>query len=498
MTEVGDIKKAFRSRGLCVVIPTYNNVGTIRDVVVAVEDYCADIIVVNDGSTDGTGEVLRKLPGIAVINSTPNRGKGHALKAGFRKALELGFTYAVTMDADGQHYASELPHFLAANQAHPRSLIIGSRNLKGKDRPGKSKFANEFSNFWFMVQTFHRLDDTQTGFRLYPLKRMGFFRHITARYEAELELLVFASWNGVPIVPIPIEVYYPPRNERVSHFRPVADFMRISILNTLLCVLAVVYGLPRCLLRHGTRVLRTTYSGIFFAAYTMFVATPFVWLAKCSRRDINSRLFCIHRLIWHFARFVIFKHGIPGCKFRQDIKENPDFDHPKIVVCNHQSHLDLMCLLTLSPRLVFLTNSRIWHNSIYGYLIRQAGYSSVAEGIDQLMPHLKAMVQRGYSIAIFPEGTRSADGTIGRFHQGAFYIAQQLGLDILPIMLYGTGQALPKGRHLLKKGLLYMNVNSTLKQKELQQHGNCRQQAAWLRQQYARHYRVLCDHMDQE
>ena len=107
------------------------------------------------------------------------------------------------------------------------------------------------------MQTFHHLPDTQTGFRLYPLKKLYGYQLITSRYEAELELLVFASWNGVAIHSIPVNVYYPPKEERVSHFRPGLDFTRISILNTCLCFLAIIYGLPAFLLRTIAKAIRT-------------------------------------------------------------------------------------------------------------------------------------------------------------------------------------------------------------------------------------------------
>ena len=156
---------------------------------------------------------------------------------GFRKALEMGFSYAITLDGDGQHYPEDIPLFLKANQEHPQSLIIGSRQLEGVDRSKGSSFANKFSNFWFYVQTGRALPDTQTGYRLYPLHRLHGLSLLTSRYEAELELLVFASWHGVKLVPIPVQVYYPPRNERVSHFRPGKDFCTYSVLNTILCFL---------------------------------------------------------------------------------------------------------------------------------------------------------------------------------------------------------------------------------------------------------------------
>ena len=232
--DIPTVRQTLHDRGICVLIPTYNNIGSIRAVVEDAQLYCADVIVVDDGSTDGTTELLQTIKGITLVAYRQNHGKGYALKTGFRAALQAGFSYAITMDADGQHLAKDIPAFLHANQQWPGSLIVGSRRLEGKERSGGSKFANSFSNFWFAVQTFHVLDDTQTGFRLYPLKKLKGLRWLTSRYEAELELLVFASWHGVKIRSIPVDVYYPPREERVSHFRPAIDFTRISILNILL------------------------------------------------------------------------------------------------------------------------------------------------------------------------------------------------------------------------------------------------------------------------
>ena len=114
--------------------------------------------------------------------------------------------------------------------------------------PGGNTFANRFSNFWFKVQTGKRLSDTQCGFRLYQLRKLGSMALLTSRYEAELELLVSQCWKGVDIQEIPIQVYYPPQSQRITHFRPFWDFLRITILNIVLCFLALIYGYPRKLI----------------------------------------------------------------------------------------------------------------------------------------------------------------------------------------------------------------------------------------------------------
>lgn len=225
----------------CVIVPTYNNGSSIEQVVTDILRHTRNVIVVDDGSTDNTAQILRKM-GVSTVTHPHNMGKGAALKTGFRKALEDGFTHAVTIDADGQHFAKDIPLFTEAMERNPGALIVGCRNLSEKNMPQKNSFANRFSNFWFTVQTGIRLPDTQTGYRLYPLASMRRAGFITSRYEAELELLVFAAWHGIRLIPVKIDVYYPVR--RISHFRPVYDFLRISLLNILLCFLAAVYGYP--------------------------------------------------------------------------------------------------------------------------------------------------------------------------------------------------------------------------------------------------------------
>lgn len=246
MNDRADITRdTLRRLKACVVIPTYNNAGTLGGVVAGVARYADNIIVVNDGSSDNTAELLANLPEQPVtVDYSKNRGKGYALKRGFMKAKEMGFRYAVTIDSDGQHYPDDLPLFAETATLHPDTLVTGCRGLDHDNMPGKSKFANRFANFWFWAQTGVRLSDTQTGYRLYPLNRLHGLRLLSSRYEAELELLVFAVWHGVDVLEIPVKVYYPPKEERVSHFRPATDFARISLLNTILCVAAAFYGFP--------------------------------------------------------------------------------------------------------------------------------------------------------------------------------------------------------------------------------------------------------------
>ena len=493
--DVSSVRTSFRNRSICVIIPTYNNVGTIGCVVSEAQRYCDDVIVVDDGSDDGTTEVLRAIEGIELVHYDHNRGKGHALKVGFMTALHKGFAYAITMDADGQHKASDLPAFLEANKRWPGSLILGQRSNCSEWQNKGSRFANRFSNFWFCVQTFHFIPDTQTGFRLYPLKKLYGYRLITSRYEAELELIVFASWHGVKLYSIPVSVYYPPASERVSHFRPGLDFARISVLNTVLCILALVYGLPLWLWRKTAKVLRTVATAAFLLFPLVFVFTPMVWCYVHLGRMTEHKRCKLHLLIYHVLRFAALKTGIPGARFRYVANETVDFSKPLVIVCNHQSHLDLVYLLTLTPRIIFLTNNWAWHNPLYGFIIRHAEYFPITMGIDELMPHFRSLVSRGYSIALFPEGTRSVNGNIGSFHRGACYIADELGVDIIPLLLYGTGRVLRKGKALMEKSPVYLQVGDVISHEDLEQKGTLKEQTRWLQDMYVRWYGRVADGM---
>ena len=235
---------------ICVVIPTYNNAATLSAVLDSVLGQITSVVVVNDGSTDQTSEILEQYKEkIKIVSYAKNRGKGYALSCGFDCIRQMGYKYALTIDSDGQHFAEDIPTFVEMAKRYPDALIVGNRNLTQDNMPGKNTFANKFSNFWFALQTGRRLPDTQTGYRLYPLEKMRWLRPFTSRYEAELEILVRCTWRGIKLVAMPVRVYYAPKGKQVSHFRPGMDFFRISLLNTLFVVLALVYGYPAKLVK---------------------------------------------------------------------------------------------------------------------------------------------------------------------------------------------------------------------------------------------------------
>lgn len=238
-----EVKNAISEKKICVLIPTYNNEKTLKRVIDGVLDYTENIIVINDGSTDSTLQILEKYS-ITVINLSENKGKGNALKLGFRKAKESGYNYAITIDSDGQHYPDDIPVFVEnLLNENEDVLLIGNRNMSQDGIPKKSSFGNRFSNFWFWFETGIKLEDTQSGYRLYPLHKIP-KKYFTPKFEFEIEIIVRTAWRHVPVKNVPIKVLYDPA-ERVSHFRPFKDFTRISILNTILVTITLFYIIPR-------------------------------------------------------------------------------------------------------------------------------------------------------------------------------------------------------------------------------------------------------------
>ena len=241
------VSELFDRYKACIILPTYNNHASLGNVIERSLQQTKHVIVVNDGSTDQTLSLLDKYP-IQIVSYFPNHGKGYALRKGFEYAFSKGYEYAVTIDTDGQHYPEDSSIFLQKLIDVPGSFLIGARNLNQTNVPGKSTFGNRFSNFWFRLETGIRLPDTQSGFRLYPIAGMHGMRFFTNKYEFEIESMVRCAWKGIPILPVPIQVFYPKQEERVTHFRPLKDFFRISVLNSVLVIITFLVIKPRDLL----------------------------------------------------------------------------------------------------------------------------------------------------------------------------------------------------------------------------------------------------------
>ncbi len=212
---------------LLVAIPTYNNARSIAQVVRDVLDHVPEVLVVNDGSTDGTEDAARAA-GARIVRHDVNRGKGEALKTALRTALGEGFTHVLTIDGDGQHNAADIKNMIAAASAAPEAIILGTRDFS--KMPEKNRFGNNFSNFWVNLAMGSRFTDTQCGLRVYPTRVIELYRFRGTGYEFETEVLIRHARAKRPISPVPVDVYYPPPEERVSHFVPSRDATRIVFL----------------------------------------------------------------------------------------------------------------------------------------------------------------------------------------------------------------------------------------------------------------------------
>jgi len=254
MLETLSVKQKLIDLKSCVIIPTYNNDKTLEDVLQRVLKFTSDVIIVNDGSTDNTPSILQKYNHLQILTISRNTGKGNALQIAFKHAIRLGFRYAITIDSDGQHFPEDVPLFLDRIEENPDSLILGARNMSQDGIPVTSNFGNNFSVFWFRVETGINVPDVQTGYRLYPLYRIRELkRHFSVKFEYEVEILVRLAWMGVNVLSVPVRIYYAPKEERVSHFRKVRDFSRVSIVNTIMVFMALLWIRPLSFLRHLRR-----------------------------------------------------------------------------------------------------------------------------------------------------------------------------------------------------------------------------------------------------
>jgi uncharacterized protein len=198
------------------------------------------------------------------------------------------------------------------------------------------------------------------------------------------------------------------------------------------------------------------------------------------------------RLILHYGMMMWCKIPVYAMLHIKKKIENPfgeDFSKPAMIISNHQSHIDLLLLLMLNPKLIVLTTKWVWNNPNYALVIRYLNYYPVMEGYGDLTAKLKAKADQGYSVIVFPEGSRSADSSIARFHKGAFLIAQTLQLDLLPIFIHGAGDCMNKGENHLKGGSITVSIYSRIKPGEAlygsDYHEMTRNMLAFYRMEYA-------------
>lgn len=236
----------FEALNCCILIPTYNNEKTLGSVLQDLLLYTSNLLVINDGSTDATETILKDFHEIDIHHFEENKGKGEALKHGFKLAEDLGYEYTITIDSDGQHYPDDLDIFLMhleEKSDDSEILLVGDRNMGQDGIPGKSTTGNKFSNFWFLVVTGTQLTDTQSGYRLYPLKVVNQIKLYTNKFELEIEIIVKSAWRKVKVRNVPIKVFY--EENRVTHFRPFWDITRITILYIWFVLVSFFYIHPR-------------------------------------------------------------------------------------------------------------------------------------------------------------------------------------------------------------------------------------------------------------
>lgn len=209
-----------------VVIPALDCARTIASVVSGASARVDSVVVVDDGSRDATAELAARA-GAKVIRHPDCRGKAAALRAGMSWAIEAGATHVLTMDGDGQHFAEEIPLLLDTCASDPGAFVVGARILEGVDVAPIKLFGNRFANRWVEIASGAKLADTQSGFRIYPVEALLRLECRAERFAFETEVLIRAAHAGIPIRSVPVRVYYPPPEERTSHYRPFLDTVRI-------------------------------------------------------------------------------------------------------------------------------------------------------------------------------------------------------------------------------------------------------------------------------
>ena len=240
------------------------------------------------------------------------------------------------------------------------------------------------------------------------------------------------------------------------------------------------------------RLLRSAWA-FSFLIISVIVCTPVVLIMFLGRkREWKDRF--LHNLLYRFANFVIRR--VPAVKFTLDNSVGETFSKPAVIISNHQSHLDLMCLMMLTPKMIVVTNDWVWRNPIYGALIRRAEFVPAANGIEEYMPQFRSLVERGYSILVFPEGTRSADCSILRFHKGAFHLAQELGLDIVPVCLNGVGYVLPKEEFMLRPGHITVTVGKRVSPDDMSWGADARERTKAFHKFYQEWYADMCNKLE--
>ncbi|MEW6599907.1 MAG: DUF2062 domain-containing protein [Nitrospirota bacterium] len=293
-------------------VPVYNNSGTVRDVVSQCRSILKNVVVVDDGSTDSDLSELLAGTDVRILKHEKNLGKGRAILTASRFIEEQGGDYMITIDADGQHKPSDIEKFIPLLDAEAPVIIIGSRNFDTENVPGSSRFGRSFANFWLHVETGVHIDDCQSGFRAYPVRYLNKIKFRGSRYDFEAEVLARASWAGLKLRTVNVDVIYPEPGKRVSSFRPFMDNLRLTHAHAMLVLSRLIpfrhkqlVERPKTdfrLLRHPGKFLMSLIRenatpaglamsaavGVFLAVLPIMFLHTFVILYVAARLNLNK------------------------------------------------------------------------------------------------------------------------------------------------------------------------------------------------------------------
>lgn len=294
-----------------VVVPTFDNPRTISSVIkdiVTHSDF--PVLIIDDGSETPVENVLYSYEvrealeqgRVRVVRFEKNRGKGAALQFAIQDLISRGYTHMFTVDGDGQHLAREMSKLVTIAKRCPWDLVIGNRRLKSATVPQISKFGRKFSNFWVSYQTGSQIQDSQSGFRLYPLFPLQTMNFRTSKYDFEIEVLIRLMWRGVRVQEVEIDVVYQEGRDRISHFHKFWDNVRISFLNTMLVIISLLRSH-----RHPAQIATAAGLGVFvgctpfFGFHTLIVAG----LAFALRLNVIAMWLGSHISLPPFVPFLI-------------------------------------------------------------------------------------------------------------------------------------------------------------------------------------------------
>lgn len=222
--------------------------------------------------------------------------------------------------------------------------------------------------------------------------------------------------------------------------------------------------------------------GGFLLSVTSFVLVA-IFPAK---RDFKVKVF--RYILSKFMRSVLYLN--PFVKKTVLNPHNEDFNKPAVIIANHTSFLDILAIGMLSPKIIYLVSDWVYNSPVFGIGVRLAGFYPVSKGLEGGVEHLRKKVEEGYSLAIFPEGTRSKDNHIQRFHKGTFYLAEQFNIDIIPVVIHGNSEVLPKGDFIINDGSITLKILDRIKPDDITYGANYSERtkkvAAYFKGQFAK------------